>query len=147
MRGFTSGCALLCALVASAHAGPPAAFSKDKGVKWSAQGSADVTCDGKPDKLFVGHKRGEVLIGIVPGGRHKPILFQIPSTNTLGRDAFCGGDVRLSIGPLDCRSSDGPIEGCRRARECKGFDAYDGECDAFDFYWDGKRRRLTYWRL
>ena len=123
-----------------------------KHVTWNQRSAvtADVSCDGSPEKIVLGHRGNDVVIGVVPtnrSGNAKVQLFNFPATNTIGQDAFCGGEVHLGSGPLMCRSEDGPLDGCRPKRHCKSFDAYDGECDAFHFYWDSKRKRLTYWRL
>lgn len=124
------------------------------GTVWNAKSAivADVTCNGKPDTIIVGRRHRAVLIGVVSeseqGKPKTPIIVEFPTNHPIGQNAFCGTDVHIEKERLVCKTGDGvPLAGCRPVRGCSAFRADDGECDSFHFYWDSKRKALTWWRL
>ncbi len=121
-----------------------------RGVVWDQKTAikADVVCSGNPSTIMVGHRRNNVLIGIVPDAHSKPIVFEFRGDNSVGQDAFCEPKVRLVPEPRDCiGAGDVRIEGCKVVKGCSAFGAYDDVCDAFHFYWDNRKKQLAYWRL
>lgn len=121
-----------------------------RGVVWDQKTAikADVVCSGQPSTIMVGHRRNNVLIGIVPAAHSKPIVFEFRGDNPVGQDAFCEPKVRLVPEPRDCiGAEDVRIKGCKVLKGCSAFGAYDDDCDAFHFYWDNRKKKLVYWRL
>lgn len=108
---------------------------------------ADVTCDGKPDRVLFGVSKGKVWMGMLPGGGGKPQTAAFP-LHASGQDSFCGVPAGIGIYSLNCNpDATGKLDGCKPIRGCKEFAIDGGECDNFHFYWNSRDRRLDYWRL
>jgi len=121
-------------------------------VRWdpSSAISGNFTCSGASEKVFVGHTKNRVWIGVASSGDgKKPIIADFPAgTHPTDQDAFCAERVTIDKEPRDCLGEgDTPLPGCKRIKQCIAFRVYDGECDSFHFYWDNRRKQLTYWRL
>lgn len=121
-------------------------------VRWDPASaiSGNFTCSGVSEKVFAGYTKNRVWIGVVSSGdEKKPIVADFPAgTQPIGQDAFCAERVTVAKEPRDCLDGeDTPLPGCKRIKQCVAFRVYDGECDGFHFYWDNRRKRLTYWRL
>lgn len=107
-----------------------------------------MTCAGQLDTVVVGHRHDNVLIGVVPADKSKPVVFEFRTDHPSGEDAFCETKVDIGLDARDCVGAEGEhIAGCKVIKGCSGFSAYDGDCDAFHFYWDNRQKKLTYWRL
>lgn len=117
-------------------------------VRWDERSVvvADITCDGKPDRIAVGYgKDNNVWVGLVHGGT-RPVTMQFP----VGREhstSFCSTPVRLEASPLACSDEDvGALSGCKEVKGCSAFSAVDDSCDSFHFYWTASRNKLVWWR-
>lgn len=117
-------------------------------VKWNfaKAKTADVTCDGKPDRVVFGVSEKKVWVGLIPGGgRAQAGSFPMQVPN---QDAFCDVPKYMNVSPLRCETeASGKLDGCRQVRGCKEFAVDGGDCDNFHFYWNSRDHRLSYWRL
>ncbi|TMH89902.1 MAG: hypothetical protein E6H44_07605 [Betaproteobacteria bacterium] len=111
--------------------------------------SADVTCDGKPDTAVIGYEEGFVWLGVIPGyagdKQAKPMTFRF----TVGKDtqdSFCRVPVRIKTSAIGCKTEDFDLPGCKAVKGCSALSLIDEACDAFHFYWNSSRKRLTWWR-
>ena len=111
--------------------------------------SADVTCDGKADTAVIGYEEGFVWLGVIPGyaedKQAKPMTFRF----TVGKDtqdSFCRVPVRIEISAIECKTEDFDLPGCKTVKGCSALSLIDEACDAFHFYWNSSRKRLTWWR-
>ncbi len=118
-------------------------------ITWNVKSavSADVNCDGKPEVIVLGaDKNDRVVVAIVSSGdpRQQQLLsFPIRSST---QDGFCSVPNRVEISPLECRSEEGTLPGCKQVAGCQEFAVSDGMCDGFNFYWDASQKRLAWWR-
>jgi hypothetical protein len=108
--------------------------------------TADVTCDGKQDRVLFGLSAGKVWMGMLPGGGGKPQTMEFPLASGEQR-ALCGQPKRIEVYPLACNTEAiGELEGCRQVRACRAFAIVDDECDSLNFYWNSSRRMIFWWR-
>src|SRR5689334_3304077 len=93
--------------------------------------NADVTCDGRDDSVLVGYQGGSIWVGLVPGGRasgaRRPVAVRFGIALDKP-DASCSTPVRLERTPLVCRTSAGPLAGCKEAPGCFAFNVVDDVC-------------------
>ena len=118
---------------------------------WDAASAkaADVTCDGRADRIVVGYERATVWLGVVPGGETAPSRKPFTQRFAVARDsqdAFCKVPVRIELQALACETEDGPLAGCKPVAGCAAFSLVDEDCDAFHFYWNSEQQSLTGWR-
>jgi hypothetical protein len=120
-------------------------------VNWDAATKvvADVNCDGVADTAYVGYEQGAVWLGVLFGSRSQKTSKPVTMRFEVGRQSqgsFCGAPVKLETHPIECRTEDGPLPGCRRIKGCSDFSMVDEQCDSFHFYWNSDRKVLTWWR-
>ena len=109
--------------------------------------TADVTCDGRPDRVLFGLSAGKVWMGMLPGGGGKPQTMEFVVSGG-EQAALCGKPRRVEVYPLTCNTdSVGELDGCKQVRSCKAFAIADDECDSLNFYWNSSRKMLFWWRL
>jgi hypothetical protein len=117
-------------------------------VKWNSKSAivADVTCNGKLDTVILGSEKNNVIVGVVSGAfPNKTQVFSFPVTaGTQG--GFCAFPTRIEISPLDCKSDNGALPGCKAVKACQKFTVIDNECDPLNFYWDSSRKSFAWWR-
>jgi len=117
-------------------------------VKWNSNTAvvADVTCDGSTDTVILGSQKTKVWVAVVSGKQHRnDQIFSFP----IGSDkqnGFCSVPTRIEIRPLDCKSDQGTLPGCKPIESCREFTVIDNDCDPFNFYWDSSRKSLAWWR-
>lgn len=126
----------------------PALHKAQPAVRWqrSSEQQADITCDGRPDRIALGRGRdGSVWIGVLPqGGRPVTQRFAVGDTTPA---SFCATLVRLQISPRDCAAAEGGrLPGCSEYPGCSAFSVIDEHCDALHFYWHVEGRTLLWWR-
>jgi hypothetical protein len=54
--------------------------------------------------------------------------------------------TRIETRPLDCKSDQGTLPGCKPIESCRELTVIDNDCDPFNFYWDSSRKSLAWWR-
>lgn len=143
--------ALVMPVCADEHAGRsaiPALQKARPAVRWDRQTErrADITCDGRPDRIAVGYGRdGSVWVGVLPtGGRIVTRRFPVADAS---QAAFCAIPVSLQVYARDCSAAeDGRLPGCSDHPACAAFAVTDERCDALHFYWHVEDGKLLWWR-
>jgi hypothetical protein len=127
--------------------------SAQPNVNWDHKSAvtADLTCDGKDDVAIVGYENSEaVWLGVVSGNSNAKDVKPVTMKFWVGKhsqDSFCSTPVKLETHPLDCEGDEGEkLPGCKVVKGCFDLSMNDGNCDAFNFYWDSKKKRLAWWR-
>ena len=145
-------CAICTSVAAAGEAANTSAISTlrkaQPSVRWDEKSVvvADITCDGKPDRIAVGYGKDEsVWVGFMQRGA-RPITMQFP----LGRhsqNSLCSTPVRLETSSLACSDEEiGDLPGCKEVKGCSAFSVTDDNCDSFHFYWNASRKELVWWR-
>jgi hypothetical protein len=128
-------------------------------VAWDGKGAvvADVTCDAVADVVVVGYQGKSVWIAMVPGApagkSGKPWLARFPISRN-GQAGLCAMPVHLAVYPLNCDGDSDEagedeqpwLPGCRAIKGCSAFAVVDDTCDSLHFYWNSRRKALTWWR-
>lgn len=117
-------------------------------VRWDGESVvvADITCDGKPDRIAVGYGKDEsVWVGFIQRGA-RPITMQFP-VGRHSQNSLCSTPVRLETSSLVCSDEEmGDLPGCKEVKGCSAFSVVDDSCDSFHFYWNASRNELVWWR-
>lgn len=117
-------------------------------VSWTEKSvvAADITCDGRPDRIAIGYGKGEsVWVGLISRGA-RPITMRF-SVGKHSQDSLCSTPVRLEVSPLVCSDEEmGDLPGCKEVKGCFAFSLVDDSCDSFHFYWNASRKELVWWR-
>jgi hypothetical protein len=116
--------------------------------KWDAESlHADFDCDGQLDVAQLGHRTGEVVVGIVPARDREPRVLTF-AVGAGQQQAICAEPARLAWESLaDGPPEDiGPIPGYPTSTSCKGLELSGGECDFVHVFWNLDTRRFDWWR-
>jgi hypothetical protein len=118
-------------------------------VRWqiATRVRADVDCDGKIDRVYLGHKPGKVYVGLLRAAGATEVLSFDVGGNAQG--SLCGDRVTIAIeSPTSERDPDMPVETAigKTHSGCSDIVMSDGECDSFHLFWDSKAKRLAWWR-
>lgn len=104
---------------------------------------ADITCDGKPDRIAIGYGKDEsVWVGFIQkGARVKTMHF---SVGRHSQNSLCSTPVRLETSSLTCSEEEMvDLPGCKEVNGCSAFSVIDDSCDSFHFYWNASRKELV----
>ena len=110
--------------------------------------TADVTCDGQPDTVLVGHRDDAVWLGVVQKSKpvsDAPLVVKF-AIGAKDQGAFCANPVKITRESLVCDNEGGKLPGCLKVEGCSAFTVAEETCDPFHFYWDNDRKSLTWWR-
>lgn len=145
---FTVTANVIAANAVTASASVSALRKAQPTVRWVQESVvvADITCDGKPDRMAVGYgKDKSVWVGLVPRGAR--LITMRFSVGRHSQDSFCSIPVRLEAYPLTCSDEEkGDLPGCKEVKGCAAFSVIDDSCDSFHFYWNVSRKELVWWR-
>ena len=98
-------------------------------VQWdpTSEVRADVTCDGIPDAVVLGHRKDEVWVGVVSGasGETPRAISMRLHVGNHSQDSLCQLPVRLETYPIECENENGYLPGCRRIKSCQAFSVID----------------------
>jgi hypothetical protein len=110
--------------------------------------SADITCDGQPEIISVGHAEDAIWVGVVEkskiGVDGAPVIVRFPFGAEPG--SFCSKPKRIDKSQLVCTNEGGTLPGCKPINGCQQITLVEDECGSFHFYWDNDRNSLTWWR-
>lgn len=110
--------------------------------------TADITCDGQPDIVTVGHGEDGVWVGMIEKAKltpeATPLIVHFPYGSEPG--SFCGKPKRAEHSERVCTNEGGTLPGCTPIKGCQAVTMVVDNCDPFHFYWDGDRNSLTWWR-
>jgi len=112
--------------------------------KWDAESlRADFDCDGQLDVAQLGHRTGEVIVGIVSATGRAPQVLTF-AVGAGQQQAICGEPARLAWESLADGPPDGigPIPGYPTSTSCKGLELSGGECDSVHVFWNLNTRRF-----
>jgi hypothetical protein len=116
--------------------------------RWDAESlRADFDCDGQVDVAQLGHRAGEVIVGIVPATGREPQLLTF-AVGARQHQAICAEPARLALESLADGLQDdvGPIPGYPKSTSCKGLELSGGECDSVHVFWNTSSHRFEWWR-
>lgn len=155
MRRATECLLWLAATSLAVAAGPPRSDPLEvlsaarPDVAWRSKVlTADLNCDSVDDHAVLGVTTDKVYVGVLLSGRRAPQILEFPIAAG-AQDGVCSKVVVLALENLDydpVKEGVGALEGFRRSKECRGLRLEDDECDAFHFYWNAKRRWMSWWR-
>jgi hypothetical protein len=118
-------------------------------IKWELKSalSADIDCDGSPDKIFLGRAAGKIYVGVVRAVIKEPEILEF-GVGPHAQDSLCQEPAKLKIESLDydLDGEIGPLDGFRRSRRCKGLLLSGGECDPIHLYWNYNVNHMGWWR-
>jgi hypothetical protein len=153
MRTLALAAVLLLAAPHSSLAGDGLAqlSAAEPTVQWQKAGRLriDVDCDGKKDAVYLGRRAGTIYVGLVRASGAKPdvLFFGIGGStqaSICAEPAEVAAEPRSEPGNPEVPAEAARVEGCPG---CKAIRLSGGECDSFHLYWNGKTKRLSWWRL
>ena len=136
------------ALVAMAWAESPNSGALQKaapGVRWDRAPSvkANIFCDDKRDSVYLGYRKGEIVIGFIRAATHAVQLISF-AVGANQQAAVCRLPVRIASETVDLEPDYDPNS--EPIRTCRGISIEDDACDSLHLFWNDTKKQLNWWR-